>query len=243
MTSGVSQVGNRLGLSAVLAHRSKSPARRGSVMVEFMLVAPLLFLTLLGALDGALAMASVGGASFVANDIARADSEESGGGSATPDQTAIDLAMQHSFFQMTSLTNILHIDVYPLVSDPNAAGVVMGCPAGSPFRLEADPNVPGAAMDNRFAYSNGAVPMAGPAGSTPWGTTRQSAVTSSEYIGVTIVFEYPWKTGVLSLFGTGGAPCEPFQPPVGSREAGSCPACLRLSASAIVKPEPTSFAP
>ena len=144
---------------------------RGQALVEFTIVAPLLFFFLLGVLESGLLLFVVGTARFGAGEVARQESES--GNAANADQVSI-AALRGTAIGTTTLATINEIDVYHLTEQSNGS-------------LTVDP-----AHYNKYRLDGSAI---GPISWPP--ATRNVVNGQSDFLGLTISYQYNWKTGVF----------------------------------------------
>jgi Flp pilus assembly protein TadG len=140
-------------------------------MTEFAIVAPILFFLLLGILESGLLLFTVGSARFGTADLARQESES---GNAANADTASIAVLQRSAIGTTSLATVNEIDIYRLIEQGNGS-------------LTVD-----ALHYNRYQL-NGT-----PIGSLSWPPGSRSVTNGqSDFLGVTLQYQYNWKTGVF----------------------------------------------
>src|SRR6267143_3536028 len=114
-------------------HRGPMSARRpqrsaGQAMVEFAIVAPILFFLLLGIFESGLLLFVVGTARFAAGDMARQESES--GNATNADQVSIAV-IRNGAMGTTNLAVIRQIDVFKLNEDPVTGVLTPFCNAGA----------------------------------------------------------------------------------------------------------------
>jgi Flp pilus assembly protein TadG len=164
-------------------HRSSKSF--GQSLVEFALVAPILFFLLFGVLESGLLLFVVGTARFSAGDLARQESES--GNAANADQVSIAV-LRNGAMGHTSLATIRQIDIFKLNEDPVTGVLTPGCNAGvtappAPCATYNTYNVDGTTR-------NGSPP--------PWNPTSRSVKNrSTDFLGVRLWYQYNWKTGVF----------------------------------------------
>jgi Flp pilus assembly protein TadG len=140
-------------------------------MVEFAIVAPVLFFLLLGIVESGLLLFTVGSARFGTGEMARQESES--GNAANADSVSIAV-LRATAIGTTSLATVTEVDVYHL----NQLG------SGA---LTID-----AGHYNRYQL-NGT-----PIGAITWpSTTRNVRNGTSDFLGITLLYKYNWKTGVF----------------------------------------------
>ena len=144
---------------------------RGQSLVEFMIVAPLLLFFLVGILESGLLLFVVGTARFGAGEVARQESES--GNAANADQVSINV-LRGTAIGTTTLASITEIDIYRLTEQGNGT-------------LAVD-----VAHFNRYRLDGS------PIGFTSWPPATRNVVNGqSDFLGVTVLYQYNWKTGVF----------------------------------------------
>jgi Flp pilus assembly protein TadG len=142
-------------------------------MTEFAIAVPILFLLVLGVLDGGLLMFSVANARYAAGEGSRLAAQL--GNQATSDQQIIQ-AVQRIVGQ-TSLYDVNEIHIYKLNQDGGGS-------------LTQDPT-----LINKYRSDGSAI-------QTPWlASTRNVRSGSSDFLGVTINYTYNWKAGLFAALG------------------------------------------
>ena len=155
--------------------RSRNPKRRGQTLTEFALVVPVLFLLIMGVLDGALLMFSVGTARYAAAEGSRL-AAQLGNASTTDSQI---LTVVRNTVSGTQLFTVGEIDIYKLNQDQSTGN------------LTQDPR-----YINRYKLDG--TPM----GPIPWPSSgRDVGNGTSDFIGITINYTYTWKAGFFSPLG------------------------------------------
>jgi Flp pilus assembly protein TadG len=153
------------------AGRGNRSRTRGQALVEFAIVAPLLFFFLVGVLESGLLLFVVGTARFGAGEVARQESES--GNAANADQVSIAV-LRATAIGTTSLATVTEIDVYRLNEQGNGT-------------LAVDP-----AHFNKYQLNGTAI------GAIAWLPASRNVVNGqSDFLGVTINYQYGWKTGVF----------------------------------------------
>lgn len=143
----------------------------GQAMTEFAIVAPILFFFLLGIFESGLLLFVVGTARFGAGEMARQESES--GNAVNADLTALGV-LQRTAIGTTTLAQVNEIDVYHLIEQANGT-------------LTAD-----AAHYNRYQLDGT------PIGAITWPSTSRDVTNGqSDFLGVTLKYQYNWKTGVF----------------------------------------------
>jgi Flp pilus assembly protein TadG len=151
--------------------RGNRPRTRGQALVEFAIVAPLLFFFLLGVLESGLLLFVVGTARFGAGEVARQESES--GNAANADQVSIAV-LRGTAIGTTSLATVTEIDIYRLNEQGNGT-------------LATDP-----AHYNKYRLDGTAI------GAIAWPPAMRNVVNGqSDFLGVTINYKYSWKTGIF----------------------------------------------
>jgi Flp pilus assembly protein TadG len=154
-----------------LNHRRPLARTRGQAMVEFAIVAPILFFLLLGIVESGMLLFVVGSARFGASEIARQESES--GNAANADQVSL-LVLARTAIGTTSLAGVTEVDIYHLTEQANGT-------------LTVD-----ALKYNRYQLDGT------PIGSVNWpSSSRNVSNGSSDFLGVTLKYQYKWKTGVF----------------------------------------------
>jgi Flp pilus assembly protein TadG len=152
----------------------KRVLRRGQTLTEFALVVPVLMVLIMGVLDGALLMFSVGTARYGSAEGSRV-AATLGNISTTDSQV---LATVRNIVTGTQLFTVDEVDIYKLNQDGNG-------------NLTQD-----LAKTNRYALDG--TPMGG----TPWpASTRNVGNGTSDFIGVTVKYTYTWKAGFFAPLG------------------------------------------
>jgi Flp pilus assembly protein TadG len=169
--------------SNMAKNRRRSP---GQAMVEFAIVAPILFFLLLGIFESGLLLFVVGTARFAAGDMARQESES--GNAANADQVSIAV-VRNGAMGTTTLAQINQIDVFKLNEDPLTGVLTPACNAGA-----TSPPAPCAGTYNTY-FLNGATTDAGPVRWLP--STRSVKNRATDFLGVKIWYQYNWKTGIF----------------------------------------------
>ncbi len=140
-------------------------------MVEFAIVCPILFFLLLGILESGLMLFSVGSARFGASEIARQESES--GNAANADQVSLQV-LQRTAIGTTSLASVNEVDIYRLIEQAGGA-------------LTIDP-----LHYNRYKLDGT------PIGPITWPSASRNVSNGvSDFLGVTLQYQYNWKTGVF----------------------------------------------
>lgn len=144
-------------------------------MTEFALVVPILLVLIMGVLDGALLLFSVGTARYADSEGSRVASQA--GSAATADAQVLQIIRNN--VGTTRLFDVTEVDIYKLNQDGNG-------------NLTPDP-----AHYNRYALDG--TPLISP---EPWpSAARNVGNGTSDFIGVTIKFTYTWKAGFFAPLG------------------------------------------
>jgi Flp pilus assembly protein TadG len=157
---------------------------RGQAMVEFAIVAPILFFLLLGVFESGLLLFVVGTARFSAGDAARQESEA--GNAASADQLSIAV-IRNGAMGTTTLATVRQIDIFKLNEDPITGVLTPVCNAGV-----TSPPAPCAGYNTY--YLNGSHTD----GLEHWPSSNRSVKNrATDFLGVRIWYQYNWKTGVF----------------------------------------------
>jgi len=149
-------------------------AGHGQTLTEFALVVPVLFMLIMGVLDGALLMFSVGTARYAAAEGSRV-AAQLGNVSSADGQI---VAKVRSTVGATQLFAVSEVDVYRLTQD----GLGNLTPDLSHY--------------NRYRLDGTAI------GPISWpGASRNVSSGSSDFLGLTIHYSYTWKAGFFSPLG------------------------------------------
>jgi Flp pilus assembly protein TadG len=147
-------------------------------LTEFAIVAPILFFLLLGIVESGLMLFVVGTARWSASEVARQESES--GNAVNADQVSLQ-SLQKSAIGTTTLAQVNEVDIYRLIAQPNGS-------------LTVDNS-----KINRYQLDGT------PIGAIAWPpATRNVRNGQSDFLGVTIKYQYNWKTGVFLM----GAPLQ-----------------------------------
>jgi Flp pilus assembly protein TadG len=140
-------------------------------MTEFAIVAPILFFLLLGIFESGLLLFVVGTARWGASEVARQEAES--GNAASADSVSIAV-LRASAVGTTTLAKVNEIDIYHLIEQGNGT-------------LTVD-----AAHYNKYDIN------ATPIGAITWpSTSRNVRNGQSDFLGITVKYQYNWKTGVF----------------------------------------------
>jgi Flp pilus assembly protein TadG len=161
-------------METVRFSRGHAP-RRGQTMTEFALVVPVLLLIVMGVLDGALLMFSVGTARYASSEGSRVASQM--GNAANTDTVVVGVIQ--STVGTTRLFDVTEVDIYKLDQDGNG-------------NLTPDPT-----YFNRYALDG--TPLVSP---EPWPPAKRNVGNgTSDFVGVTIKYTYTWKAGFFAPLG------------------------------------------
>jgi Flp pilus assembly protein TadG len=176
-------------MARALAISSKKRSR-GQAMVEFAIVAPVLFFLLLGVFESGLLLFVVGTARFSAGDAARQESES--GNAAAADQLSIAV-IRNGAMGTTTLATIRQIDIFKLNEDIFTGALTPAC---NPGVTTPPPAVNG--CYNTYRLDGWTVAGASPATTPPWPPASRSVKNrATDFLGVRIWYQYNWKTGVF----------------------------------------------
>ena len=152
----------------------KRTRTRGQTMTEFALVVPVLLVLIMGVLDGALLMFSVGTARYASAEGSRVAATL--GNVANTDSQVVTTIRQT--VGSTQLFTVEEIDIYKLNQDGNG-------------NLTQD-----LANTNKYALDGTAL------NGTPWpASSRNVGNGTSDFIGVTVNYTYTWKAGFFAPLG------------------------------------------
>lgn len=164
------------------AARSAKPVRRreaGQGLAEFALAAPIALVLLLGIVELGLLMFGVGTAAFAVGESARVGAEA---GNASDADNQIITAIRSTALGSSTIVQVQEIDIARLNEDPVTGKLTVdttGCGGGG--------------CTNRYALDGSA--MASP---QPWPAVSRNVTNgSSDFMGVTIKYQYAWKSGSL----------------------------------------------
>ena len=147
---------------------------RGQTMTEFALVVPILLVLIMGVLDGALLMFSVGTARYGSAEGSRMAATL--GNAATTDTQVLQAV--RNIVGTTRLFNVTEIDIYKLNQDGNGN------------------LTPDLSRYNRYALDG--TPLSAPTWSP---SSRNVGNGTSDFLGITINFTYTWKAGFFAPLG------------------------------------------
>jgi Flp pilus assembly protein TadG len=144
-------------------------------MTEFALVVPVLFMIIMGVLDGALLMFSVGTARYASAEGSRIASQL--GNATTTDSQVMQIV--RNTVGGTQLFTVNEVDIYRLNQDGNG-------------NLTQD-----VARVNR--YNLDGTPISNP---IPWpAANRNVGNGTSDFLGITVTYTYTWKAGFFAPLG------------------------------------------
>jgi hypothetical protein len=143
-------------------------------MTEFALVAPLLLVALFGILDGSLMIFTVGTARYAAAEGARVAAQM--GAASTADSVAVSTITQGPLSR-TRLATVLHIDIYRMIQESDGQLTVDGSNYDS-YRPD------GSIISSTWPPS-----------------ARNTQNGLSDFLGLTVYYNYGWRSG--ALLGTG----------------------------------------
>jgi Flp pilus assembly protein TadG len=148
--------------------------RRGQTLTEFALVVPVLFLLIMGVLDGAMLMFSVGTARYASADGSRL-AAQLGNVASTDSQV---LAAVRKTVGTTQIFTVTEVDIYKLNQNGNG---------------DLTPDL---GHYNRYALDGTALgPLTYPAAG------RNVGNGTSDFLGITVNYTYTWKAGFFSPLG------------------------------------------
>jgi Flp pilus assembly protein TadG len=153
--------------------------KRGQGVAEFALCAPIALMVLLGIIEAGFLMFGVGTAAYATGEAARVGSEA--GNQANADSQVIAVILGTGLGQ-NGVVNVTEVDIYRLIEDPNTGNLTVdtnGCGGGG--------------CVNKYDLTGN--PLLTP---EPWtATSRDVTNGSSDFMGVTIKYQYRWKSGAL----------------------------------------------
>ena len=158
-------------------------AQRGQGVAEFALCAPIALIMLLGIVEAGFLMFGVGTAAYATGEAARVGSEA--GNSANADLQVIG-TIDATGLGQNGIVQVTEIDIYRLIEDPNTG------------RLTVDSNgCGGGGCMNKYDLFG--TPLINP---EPWAAGLRDVTNgSSDFMGVTIKYQYRWKSGALIASG------------------------------------------
>jgi Flp pilus assembly protein TadG len=155
--------------------RSRGANGLGQTVTEFVIVMPVLFMLILGLLDGCLVMFSVGTASYATVQGAQLAAQV--GNATTADDQVVQVIREH--LGTTGIFSVTEVDIYKLNQDGNG-------------NLTSDP-----VFFNRYRIDG--TPMM----PEPWpAASRNVGNGTMDFLGVSVHFTYTWKAGFLAPLGS-----------------------------------------
>jgi Flp pilus assembly protein TadG len=148
----------------------RSRGARGQTLVEFALVSPILLFMFFGVLEGSLLVFTMGTYRYSAAQGASQDAEL--GNASNADTQAVQ-SIQSGPVGQTSLATVQHIDVYRLVQQGNGQ-----------FTVDTT-------KINSYNLNGTAITVTWPP------SARNVRNGSSDFLGLTIYYQYQWKSGTL----------------------------------------------
>jgi uncharacterized protein (UPF0333 family) len=157
--------------------------QRGQGAAEFALCAPIAVVMLLGIVEAGFLMFGVGTAAYATGEAARVGSEA--GNAANADMQVIATIVGTGLGQ-NGIVKVNEVDIYRLNEDPNTGALTVdttGCGGGGCINK----------------YDLYGTPLVTP---EPWAPSlRDVSNGSSDFMGVTIKYQYQWKSGTLIASG------------------------------------------
>ena len=157
--------------------------KRGQGMVEFGLAAPIALMMLLGIVEGGLLMFGVGTAAYATGESARVGAEA--GNQANADSQIVTAILGTGLGQ-NGVVQVNEIDIYRLIEDQTTGALSIdtnGCGGGG--------------CVNKYDLQGN--PLVTP---EPWPSSGRDVTNgSSDFMGVTIKYQYRWKSGTLLMSG------------------------------------------
>jgi Flp pilus assembly protein TadG len=150
--------------------RARVRSQRAQGLVEFALVLPVILALLFGILEGSLLMFVVGSARYAAGEAAQTAAQL--GNSTTADAMVVQ-TVRDGPLGRTALASITHIDIQRMLQQAN--GTLL--PDGTAF--------------NSYKLDGTAISLSWPA------SGRNVTSGQSDFLGVTIYYQYSWFTGAL----------------------------------------------
>jgi Flp pilus assembly protein TadG len=171
------------------AMRRRRGRSRGQALVEFALIAPVFVLTFFGAIEMSLIIASLGAYNFAVRDGARVGSIL---GRTDPNVDSKILANIAGHVSGIVMAKVSEIDIYRATSNGMCLNAQTGtAPPASVVSVDAADCAKG-------VYDNTGTLISG-----PWAVNnRDDALSSADYVGVRIVFQYTFITGFVGAIGT-----------------------------------------
>jgi hypothetical protein len=163
--------------------RGNKLVKRGQGVVEFSLCAPIALMMLVGIIEAGFLMWSVGTAEYAVGEGARVGAEA--GNQANADSQIVSAVLSTGLGQ-NGVANVQEIDIYHLNEDPNTG------------RLTVDNNgCGGGGCVNKYDLRGNAL-----INPEPWPPSMRNVSNgSSDFLGVTIRYQYRWKSGAMIMGG------------------------------------------
>jgi uncharacterized protein (UPF0333 family) len=153
--------------------------RRGQGVAEFALCAPIAVIMLLGIVEAGFLMFGVGTAAYATGEAARVGAEA--GNAANADMQVI-YTIDATGLGQNGIVKVTEVDIYRLIEDPVTGNLTVdttGCGGGGCVNK----------------YDLYGTPLLTP---EPWAPAiRDVSNGSSDFMGVTIKYQYQWKSGTL----------------------------------------------
>jgi uncharacterized protein (UPF0333 family) len=153
--------------------------RRGQGAAEFALCAPIAVIMLLGIVEAGFLMFGVGTAAYATGEAARVGAEA--GNAANADMQVI-YTIDATGLGQNGIVKVTEVDIYRLIEDPVTGNLTVdttGCGGGGCVNK----------------YDLYGTPLLTP---EPWAPAiRDVSNGSSDFMGVTIKYQYQWKSGTL----------------------------------------------
>src|SRR6202165_4158415 len=158
-------------------------ASHGQGTAEFALCAPIALIMLLGIVQAGFLMFGVGTSAYATGEAARVGAEA--GSAANADMEVIG-AIDGTGLGQNGIVQVTEIDIYRLIEQPNTGALTVdtnGCGGGGCINK----------------YDLFGTPLVTP---EPWSPgLRDVSNGSSDFMGVTIKYQYAWKSGALIASG------------------------------------------
>jgi uncharacterized protein (UPF0333 family) len=153
--------------------------QRGQGAAEFALCAPIAVIMLLGIVEAGFLMFGVGTAAYATGEAARVGAEA--GNAANADMQVI-ATIDATGLGQNGIVKVTEVDIYRLIEDPSTGTLTVdttGCGGGGCINK----------------YDLYGTPLVTP---EPWApAVRDVSNGSSDFMGVTIKYQYQWKSGTL----------------------------------------------
>jgi uncharacterized protein (UPF0333 family) len=153
--------------------------QRGQGATEFALCAPIAVVMLLGIVEAGFLMFGVGTAAYATGEAARVGAEA--GNAANADMQVI-ATIDATGLGQNGIVKVTEVDIYRLIEDPSTGTLTVdstGCGGGGCINK----------------YDLYGTPLVTP---EPWAPAlRDVSNGSSDFMGVTIKYQYQWKSGTL----------------------------------------------